>query len=168
VLFDRNALYHLVMSLKLSDWADISQIVSGFAVVVTLVFLIFEIRDNTSVTRAAVWERSADRLIELRYHTLDNPEVARLFQAWLDGDDEGFTRTDSIRQVQLVGNIFQALEQAYFAKQYGLLGPAEWRRFERQICLSYARAGSSETVSAALPVVMTEEFMAFMAETCRE
>lgn len=54
------------MSLKLSDWADLSQIVSVIAVVVTLVFLIFEICNNTSVTRAAVWERSADRLMHFR------------------------------------------------------------------------------------------------------
>ena len=156
------------MSLKLSDWADISQIVSGVAVVITLVFLIFEIRDNTSVTRAAVWERSADRLIELRYQLMNDPEGARLFQAFVFGNSEGITGDDAFRLTQFVLNLFQVFEQAYFAERYGLLGPGEWRRFEKQICVNYPRAQASAELSRALPTLMTEEFMAFMAETCRE
>ena len=156
------------MTIKLSDWADISQIVAGIAVVITLVFLIFEIRDNTSVTRAAVWERSADRLIDLRNQALSDPEIARLFQAFLDSDFEGITGVDATRQRQFVINMFQAFEQAYFAEQYDLLGPAEWRRFERQICAAYPRAQASADISQTLPLLMTEEFMAFIAETCRE
>ena len=156
------------MSLKLSDWADIAQIVSGIAVVITLVFVIFEIRENTAITRASVFERSADRLIELRNQTLNDPEIAQLFQAYVEGNTEGITGVDAIRLRQFVLNMFQTYEQAYFAEQHGLLGPAEWRRFERQICLSYPRAQSSADISRTLPGVMTEEFMAFMAETCRE
>ena len=41
------------MKQKLSEWASIAEIVSGIAVVITLVFLIFGIRENTEVTRAA-------------------------------------------------------------------------------------------------------------------
>jgi hypothetical protein len=156
------------MNLKLADWADISQIVSGLAVVVTLVFLIFEIRDNTSVTRAAVWERSADRLIELRNLTISDPQLARLFQAFIDDDFEGITGIDATRLRQFVLNMFQTYEQAYFAEQYGLLGAAEWDRFERQICAAYPRVQSSADISRTLPLLMTDEFMAFMAETCRE
>jgi hypothetical protein len=156
------------MNLKLSDWADISQIVSGLAVVITLVFLIFEIRDNTSVTRASVYERSADRLIELRNQTLNDPEITQLFQAYIAGNLEGITGVDAFRLGQLVLNTFQIYEQAYFAEQYGLLGPAEWSRFERQICVSYARLPLSADISASVSRLMTEEFLAFMAETCRE
>jgi hypothetical protein len=63
---------------------------------------------------------------------------------------------------------FQVYEQAYFAERYGLLGPAEWRRFERQLCQAHSRAQSSADISTRLSQMMTEEFMAFIAETCRE
>jgi hypothetical protein len=75
---------------------------------------------------------------------------------------------DAFRLRTLVLNVFQAQEQAYFAQQYGLLGPAEWRRFERQICVAYAQSQASADISATVSRLMTEEFVAFMAETCRE
>jgi hypothetical protein len=154
------------VTLKLSDWADIAEIVSGIAVVVTLVFLVIGIRENTAVTRASMYERSADRLLELRNQTLNDPEIARLFQAFLDRKPEGIEGIDRVRLRQYVVNIFQIYEQAYFAKQYGVLGDVEWRRFERQICAAYPRAQVFPDFFETLGFLMTEEFMAFAKASC--
>ena len=43
------------MNQKLSDWASIAEIVSGVAVVITLIFLIVGIRENTNVVRASAF-----------------------------------------------------------------------------------------------------------------
>jgi hypothetical protein len=154
------------MSLKLSDWADIAGIVSGIAVVVTLVFLVIGIRENTAVTRASMYERSADRLIDFRNQTINDPELGRLFQAYVDSRPEGVEGIDRFRLRQLVLNQFQTYEQAYFARQYGVLGDAEWRRFERQICEAYPRAQVFPDFFQILGFVMTEEFMAFAKQSC--
>jgi hypothetical protein len=154
------------MALKLSDWADIAGILSGVAVVITLVFLVIGIRENTAVTRASMYERSVDRLIDLRNQTLNDPDIARLFQAFLDGRSDAVDGIDLIRLRQLVLNQAQVYEQAYFARQYGVLGDAEWRRFERQICAAYPRARRFPDIFAAMSVVMTEEFMTFMETHC--
>ena len=97
------------MTLKLSDWADIAGIVSGVAVVITLVFLVIGIRENTAVTRASMYERSADRLIDLRNQLLNDPEMLRLFQAYVDRRPEGIEGVDRIRLRQLVANISRHL-----------------------------------------------------------
>jgi hypothetical protein len=154
------------MNLKLSDWANIAGIASGVAVVVTLVFLIIGIRENTAVTRASMYERSADRLIELRNQALNDPEIARLWQAYLDRRPEGIDGVDAVRLRQYVLNQFQTYEQAYFARQYGVLGDAEWRRFERQVCTAYPRVNAFPDILETVSLLMTDEFMAFMESSC--
>ena len=51
------------MNQKLSDWANLAEIVGSFAIVVTLVILIVEVRANTAATEAATRQsdRSANR-----------------------------------------------------------------------------------------------------------
>jgi hypothetical protein len=154
------------MNLKLSDWANIASIASGIVVIVTLVFLIIGIRENTAVVRASTFERSADRLIELRSQMVNDPELARMFQAYLDRRPEYIEGIDAVRFRQLIINQYQIYEQAYLARQYGLLGDTEWRRFERQICLQHPRLGMFPYISEALMTVMTEEFMAYMEASC--
>ena len=43
------------MNQKLADWASIAEIISGIAVVVTLIVLIVEVRDNTEVLRVSAY-----------------------------------------------------------------------------------------------------------------
>lgn len=48
------------MNQKLAAWASIAEIVSGVAVVVTLVILIAEIRDNTRFLRVSAERQQTD------------------------------------------------------------------------------------------------------------
>jgi erythromycin esterase-like protein len=153
------------MNQKLSDWANVAQIVSGIAVVITLVFLIVGIRENTDVTRAAVYQQSSNSLNEWRRDVLSDPEIARLFGAFLNNQAESIDGIDRIRLTQLILNIFQISESAFYAQRYGLLGTAEWSRFERSICDNYARARSAR-LAEALQLIMTKEFMEYIAVTC--
>jgi len=41
---------------KLKIWALAAEVISGIAVVVTLVFLVFEMRNNTSATQAQTYQ----------------------------------------------------------------------------------------------------------------
>lgn len=52
--------------MKLSGWASIAEIISGTAVLITLVFLVFGIRENTEITRAAAYDRNIDSLNQWR------------------------------------------------------------------------------------------------------
>jgi hypothetical protein len=153
------------MNQKLSDWANLAQIASGIAVVVTLVFLILDLRENTDVTRAAMYQQSSVSLTEFRRDIMREPELARLYSAFLNNQAEGIDGVDRIRLTQLILNNFQISESAFYAQRYGLLGRAEWTRFERSICDNYARARSAR-LAEALQLIMTKEFMEYIAVTC--
>ena len=63
------------MKLKLSDWASVAEIMSGIAVVVTLIFLILGIRANTDAQLAASRQTSVLADVTLIGAIIGNPEV---------------------------------------------------------------------------------------------
>ncbi len=66
------------MNRKLSDWASIAEIVSSVAVVVTLIFLLVELRENTAAIRSTNYQSIAER-VESRQMTLaTSPQLSQL------------------------------------------------------------------------------------------
>ena len=140
---------------------------SGVAVVITLIFLIAGIRENTAIIRASMYANSFDSLIENRRERLRDPDLVRIYDAYLNQEVSTLDELDRLRLREMVLNTFQIFEKAYFSKRYDLLGDAEWQRFERRICVGHERinaAGMAETVSSR----MTEEFMEYVATICQE
>jgi hypothetical protein len=154
------------MNQKLSDWASIAEIVSGIAVLVTLVFLVLGIRENTEVTRAMAYDRNIDSLSEVRREIVTNSDAARLWQAFQDDDIERLEPQDSVRLRQLVFWLFGVYEKSYFANQYGVLGLSEWNRFAYQTCLQYEHVLASPSLLPGLRAILTTEFIDYIEATC--
>ena len=51
---------------RIKYWAQISEIIAAVAVVVTLIFLIFAVRENSDLVRADSFNRSIESLVEWR------------------------------------------------------------------------------------------------------
>ena len=155
------------MKLKLSDWAAIAEVVSGVAVVVTLIFLIVGIRENTEVTRATAYDRNIDSLTQLRTEVVRDPELARIWQAFQDESRDALSEIDMVRLRLIVNNVFNIYEKSYFSYRYGLLGESEWSRFFNQICLQIQHARTFPGLMQSLHAVNTEEFMQYINDECR-
>lgn len=155
------------MDKKLSDWASIAEIVSSLAVVFTLVFLIFGIRENTEITRAAAYDRNIDSLNEARGWIANSPELSTIYRAFLN-DETAAIEEPQITQLNLLMNaIFGVFEKAYFAFQYGHIGQSEWSRFERQICIQYSHMVTGPPVLIeSMRRSFTEEFLDYIGEQC--
>ena len=63
------------MNQKLSDWASIAEIISGIAVVVTLIFLIAGIRENTAVLRGSSYSNTLESLNQLQASIMADSET---------------------------------------------------------------------------------------------
>ena len=154
------------MNPRLSNWAMYAEIVSGIAVVVTLVFLALGIRENTAITRAAMFDNTMDGLAELRGHIITNPEVGEMWRAFQDLEFSELDRTTQVRLRQLIFLTFENYQRAYYARQYGVLGDSEWTRFAGQMCRQHDLASSSEDLSQILQSVLTDDFWEFLTTTC--
>ncbi len=120
--------------MRLSAWAHVAEIVAAVGVVFGFIFLIFEVRDNTEIIRAAAYASSIDRLNEWRFNVVNNPDVAGLYLAYSDGNIEELAPEDQFRLQVLLTSLWGVYETAYYSNDYGMLGVSEWTRFEVQIC----------------------------------
>ena len=110
------------MNQKLSDWASIAEILSGIAVVVTLIVLIIGIRDNTDSVRASTYADSLDRLNDFQMDVLVDPDALRVWDAYTKSEASGLDGLDAQRLTIVVLTLFRTLENSYFAARYNLLG----------------------------------------------
>jgi len=152
---------------KLSDWASIAEIVSGIAIVVTLVFLVIGIRENTAVTRAAAFDRNIDSINQVAMTLAQDEELMRIFQYYQDEhlDINELSREEWYRVRAVVRSILRIYESAYYSNQYGTLGSSEWGRFERQICRHRDRVDTARWND--VESVLTDEFASYVDEGCR-
>lgn len=140
-------------------WAQLAEIISGVAVVVTLVFLIFEVRENSEMIRANTFDRNIESLIDVRMHIASNENSLRVMT-----DHWGIESPDDLRRQLYVVSIWSIYEKTYYSQRYGLVGTAEWERFETRIC-NYVRSRFDfwrENVATFL----TEEFRGYVITNC--
>jgi hypothetical protein len=148
--------------MKLSNWKETAEILSGIAVVATLIILILEVQENTSATRAASYSNSVQRLNEWRYEMAREPELLGVFTS-----EERAELTDKQRRrLELLRSAPWAIyEDAFFSHGYDILGAEEFERYKVQICLLFERGRSSGTWDSSVSR-MTDGFKAYIAKTC--
>ena len=140
-------------------WAQVSEIIAGVAVVITLIFLIFEVRENSDLVRAESFNRSIESLVDWRTAIASDEESLRIMaEHW------GFDDVESLRRQMLVVNLWSIYEKTYYSHQYGLVGPAEWERFQSRIC-SYRRDGK-EYFDERVAKFLTQEFRDYVIVSC--
>lgn len=131
------------MKKRLADWASVAEIVSGLSIVLTLVFLIFEVRDNTGVMRATAYERSLQTSIDIRLIQAQRPDVYAIAMGSIgDGRFVDYYSMSDLEKGQAWSwnsAIFLGYEKAYYSNKYGLLGESEAQRFIDQACSVLAR-----------------------------
>ncbi len=155
---------------KLSDWVGIAEIVSSLAVVITLIFLLFDIRENTDITRAAVYDRNMDSLNDWRLAIAKDKDLTRIFTNG-QTDRVGESMTDQeleAAQYMLISNVQWGIyEKSYYAHQYETLGTGEWSRFEQQICTAWNRATAISLWNQTAGF-LTDEFKDYVIGSCQE
>ena len=144
---------------RLNKWAHLAEIVSGIAVVGTLIFLIFEIRENSDLIRANTFEHSIESLIDWRMQIVSNERSLQTMADYWDSESP-----ELLRQQLLVVNMWSIYEKTYYSQKYGLIGLAEWGRFERVIC-KYTKS-TPDFWKENVAKFLTEDFRDFVISTC--
>jgi hypothetical protein len=126
---------------KLSDWAAIAEVVSGVAVVVTLLLLFLGIRDTNRITRASMYSDVIEALNELDRDIYRDAELNELWGKFLTGQDlADISGQERLRLFNMIRVLFRNYDQAFIAVQNGVMGNSEWQRFEGPICSFFDRA----------------------------
>ena len=154
------------MNQKLSDWASTAEILSSIAVVVTLLFLVFGIRENTEITRVAAYDRNIDSLNQWRLGVAQNEELLGAWNAYRRGEVDGVIEAEDLGLGLVLTALWGTYEKSYYANKYGILGVSEWSRFEVQICVN--RAINVRLWNEMVKIRLTEEFADYVVAFCED
>lgn len=153
------------MDKRLGDWANCAEIVSGIAVVLTLVFLVVGIHENTEIARATAYDSHLSSINDIRKTLVEDRELMLAWQVYRRGEADQLNEIDRIRIEYQVNIQWAVYEKAWFGYRYGIIGDAEWVRFERLVCLNY----DVLTANAMQPTVtaqLTAEFIDYVDAVC--
>lgn len=151
--------------MKLDTSVKIAEIISAVAVIVTLIILVYEVRNNTESNRALVYGQEMDRLNSIRFAELNNPELTELNLLFRSGDLSKLSETQQQRLRRFLGAQWSIYESAFFQYQVGHFGEVEWSRYDDSICRQYARAKAAE-LWVDLTLSMTRQFSDFVVGNC--
>ena len=126
---------------KLSAWASFAEIVSGMAVVVTLVLLVLEVQENTETMRTAAQQEAARAAVDGFRFIAEGP-VTDILVRQVAGDPLSPAEATRVQSFSTWG--LRVVESQYVLHESGNLG-AEDRR-----ALRYR----NEAVLSALPPMM--------------
>ncbi len=107
--------------MKLKRYAHISEIIASFAVVVTLIVLIVEVRENTAAIHAANRQSMSERIEHRTIAIATSPQLSRLLVAV---QEPGGIKTGSTEWWQigsLYAGLLTAAEEAYLQHRDGRL-----------------------------------------------
>ena len=110
--------------LRLSDWASIAEIGSARAVVASLLYVGYEIQQNTKVSLASNRQAVATRAQDLALFSADI-DINRLISG-PDGDDVEMSERDANNLTAYVGALLRSSEEAYLLYGDGLLDEEYW------------------------------------------
>ena len=117
--------------MTLSDLADVGELLGGVAVVVSLVYLALQIRQNTRSVRGSTLHQNTDLWSHL-FFRLAEPEIAKAYVAGMSGQPD-IKPLHFTQFFFLCRSIFLALENQYYQVRQGVLDGDAYAGYVRAI-----------------------------------
>jgi len=153
---------------RLQKWALAAEIIGGLAVVVTLVFLVIETRNNTNSIQAQTYQNLTEELNQTRRDQMD-PVIARIF---VKAREEGFDALNPEERylaAQVRSAKWGVYESAFYARERNVLGEFEWVRFQEAICRNLnvdAKDWMPVGGGPGIKTILTPRFSAYVESSC--
>ena len=117
----------------IQDWASIAEITSAIAVVVSLIYVGYELRENTRAIEAQTRQAFASQDLAFFESGLDQIVVARAMAKYQSGQELSVLEQSQLETRQNLN--FRIFEHAYYQYQKGTLEQSEWDRYAQIIKL---------------------------------
>ena len=115
--------------MDLAQLANLGEFVGGVAVLVTLVYLAVQIRQNTKTVAANTQTGLYESWASFSSHVIQDPGVAALVVAAGD-PDASFSPEDAVRLEWLSVRLFGQWENAYAQLREGVFDPKHWVAYD--------------------------------------
>ena len=140
---------------SLTEWSAIAEIVASVAVVISLLFVGFQVQRNTAELQAAQSNDLFDSLREIELTMLAEPHLTEVYtKGWTERRIELTEEQNELFQIYLLQS-FTILEQAYQRMLDGTMSDAEYRNWEELFVQYLAFGVSREDMDYMLPWMST-------------
>ena len=142
--------------MTLEQAAFLSQIVSAVAVIASLIFVGFQLRQNTKSIKAATSQSHSATYHQIISSLATNGELAHLWRVGLAGL-EGCSDDDRVRFFAITSTLFRFYEASRIQWRHGQLDKEHWHTIEQQVISLRGQPGI-ETWWASRRYWHSEEF----------
>lgn len=122
----------------------VGEIVGAAAVVGSLVFVGWQLLQNTGAIRTSTSQSHVEMYLQFIRSITDQPEIARI---WMTGIESGMTELDEIEKVQFISflsGLFRYYEVSFIQHSKGKLDLELWQNVEAQLTKLVVCAGFYE------------------------
>jgi hypothetical protein len=125
---------------RLQKWALIAEIIGGIAIVMSLIFVGYEVRNSAAETRQAAEVTRAATVLQLKQAWVDfnlmqaaNPELGRVYDLRNEVGYENLNPKDRLLFTAQLRAILHNLSNAYYQYRVGTLEQEQWDPLQRDI-----------------------------------
>ena len=106
-----------------SNLADLSEIIGSIAVVITLIFLVLQMRENTRAIKASTRQAARDAETQMVTTAIDHPSTV------LGWTKQELTDEELIQYIFWLIGYFRNRENDWLQFQRGVMDEASWNRY---------------------------------------
>jgi hypothetical protein len=151
---------------ELQDFANLGEFVSGVVVILSLVYLAIQVRQNTASIRTENFARALDRISAMQSLLSQNGELARL-QARGVRDPSSLTPEERLQLTWWLSEAFGAFEFMFHQSRSGALPDEVWNRWAATVGWWVSFPGV-QAWWHSIPFPFSESFSSFVDGLIRE
>jgi hypothetical protein len=122
--------------MSLEDLGNIGEFVAAVAVVVSLVYLAVQIRQNSRWLRASIVQAVAGSFMDFNQTVAANPQLMRVYQIGLE-DFARLSEEERRQFLHLITSVFRFAEQMFYQYRRGTLEEQMWQGYAENILFIY-------------------------------
>jgi hypothetical protein len=147
---------------NLQDWARIAEIASAVAVIISLVYVGYGVRENTRALEASSREALGAQDLTYLATALDTSVVARAIDKIERRETLSALEHSQLRERQHLN--FRIFENAHYQHQKGTLDDSEWERYTRIIRINICEYLPAQTMWDEYEAAFVPEFRLVVEE----
>jgi hypothetical protein len=112
--------------MSLLEWGALGELIGGAAIIISLIYVGIQIRQNTTAQRLSTSHQISEDLADVYLFPSGSEDMAQIFIDGLTGD-VSLQGPDHMRFYGYLHKFFRTMENAYYQYRHGAL---EWHAFE--------------------------------------
>lgn len=150
--------------MSMQDVVSIAEIASAIGVLLSLVFVGLQIRQNTQAQRVLAVESLSGAITAINVPAMESPALGSAISK-VCADWYASTREERIIAHYFLFSIFKLLETAWYQQKARTLDPAHWAGWERLLLMLYHSPGIQGVWWPNRRAAYSPEFQAYLAGT---